>query len=220
MRQRPEIERQMRATIVLRAAVVLIALHGLRANAQDLSGADRAKVTFDEVEHGVYAGAEVGLLFVEAPGLGKGLGSGAVVGLNLGWDFSPYFGLGLFAIATSVSAPSGYQGLGDPSAPGGDFTGFLPGVEARLHLPIGKDQNEVSRLFFNVGLGVGLMFLQPRGLFPTEGNAPSGKLDVSLEYYTHVRHLSVGLALEGLAALPSGGQILGGDLSPFIRYSF
>jgi hypothetical protein len=64
------------------------------------------------------------------------------------------------------------------------------------------------------------MFLSPSSLFADSNPAPTGKLDVSLEYYSRLRHLSFGLAVEALAAFPTGGQIIGGDLSPFLRYSF
>ncbi len=212
-------------TLILKAAAIAVLLVGAsRADAQEqtptLGGADRARVTFNEVERGVYAGGQFGLLFAQVPGLGKGLASGMVVGANLGWDFSSYFGVGLFGMAISLSTPSGYQGLGAASGPGGDFTGILPGVEARLHLPIAQDSNNVNRLFLNVGLGGGLMFLTPAALFANSGDAPAGKVDVSLEYFSRLRHLSFGLAVEALAVLPNGGQILGGDLSPFLRYSF
>ena len=214
----------MRRTILLCAAAAAVAAVTSKAYAQDqpptLSGADREKVTFEEVEHGVYTGGQFGLLFVQAPGLGKGLGSGAVVAVDVGWDFSPYFGIGIFGLAASVSTPSGYQGLGATTAPGGDFTGMMPGLELQLHLPIAKDSNQVARLFFNVGLGGGVMFLSPGALFASGADAPAGKVDLSLEYFTRIRHFSIGLAVEGLGAFPSGGQIFGGDLSPFIRYSF
>ena len=216
----------MRFAILVGAAAAAVAAVAPSAFAQEqeqaptLGGADRPKVTFNEVEHGVYAGGEFGLLFVQAPGLGQGLGSGAVVGVSLGWDFSQYVGIGVFGLALSVSTPSGYQGLGAASAPGGDFTGMLPGLEVRLHLPIGKDANDVSRLFFNIGAGGGIMFLSPTSLFAAGADAPAARVDASLEYFTRIRHFSLGLAVEGLGVFPSGGQIFGGDLSPFVRYSF
>jgi hypothetical protein len=210
----------MRLFILSSAALAAVAVVASAASAQELSGADRPKVTFSEVEHGWYTGAELGVLVVQAPGVGGGLGSGVAIGVDVGWDFSEYLGVGIFALATSVSTPAGYQGFGGAASTGGDFTGIMPGLEVKLHLPIAKDQNDVSRLFLNVGLGGGLMFLTPAALFPSSGDAPAGKVDVSLEYFTRLRHFSVGLALEGLAAFPSGGQIFGGDLSPFIRYSF
>ena len=79
--------------------------------------------------------------------------------------------------------------------------------------------NGVDRLFLNVGAGGGVMFFQPRALFPP-GHSAAGKVDVGLEYFTRLRHLSLGLALEGLGALPRGGTLAGGALSPFVRYTF
>lgn len=209
----------MRQLKLICAAVAVAALLAPVALAQELGGADRVKVSFNEVEHGGYAGAEFGLLYLEAPGIGRGLGGGNVIGLHLGYDFSQYLGVGFFAMVAAVSSPVGYGGLGDGTQQG-DFTAILPGLEVRLHLPLAKDQNDVNRLFFNLGLGGGVMFLQPRALFPSEGIAPAGKVDVGLEYFTRLRHFSMGLALEALAAFPSGGQIFGGDLAPFLRYTF
>jgi hypothetical protein len=202
------------ASTVLTAALAMSSA----ARSQEVGGTEQTKVSFQEVEHGGYAGGEVGVLFLHAPGAGAGVGSGSVIGVSLGYDFAPWIGLGFFGLAIDAVAPAGYGGLGTSGAQG-DFSGLMPGLELRLHLPLANDQNGVDRLFLNLGAGGGVMFFQPRALFPY-GHAAAGKADVGLEYFTRLRHVSLGLALEGLGALPHGGKLLGGSLSPFVRYSF
>lgn len=202
-------------TAIFLAALVLAALP---ARAQEAAEAERAKPAFNEVEHGGYAGGEVGFLMLRGPGGGKGVATGSVIGVSLGYDFAPWIGLGFFGLAFDAVAPAGYAGLGKEGDQG-DFTGLLPGVELRFHLPIASDSNLVDRLFLNLGVGGGVLFYQPRGLFPS-GHSAAGKADVGIEYFTHLRHFSLGLVLEGLGALPRGGQLGGGSLSPFLRYTF
>jgi len=202
--------------------VALAAASGARS--QEVAATDQPKAAFHEVEHGGYAGGEVGVLLLGAPGPGGGLATGSVVEVSLGYDFAPWIGVGFFGMAIDAVAPAGYAGPG-ASAQGptpsvtGDFSGILPGLEARVHLPLADDQNGVDRLFLNLGVGGGVMFFQPRALFPN-GHSAAGKVDAGLEYFTRLRHLSLGLSLEGLAAIPHGGTLAGGSLSPFVRYSF
>ena len=202
------------ACVVLTAALALAS----GARSQEVAATEQTKAAFHEVEHGGYAGGEVGVLFLRAPGAGAGLASGSVVGVSLGYDFAPWIGVGFFGLAIDAVAPAGYGGLGN-SGVTGDFSAILPGLEARVHLPLADDRNGVDRLFLNLGAGGGVMFFQPRALFPG-GHSAAGKIDVGLEYFTRLRHLSLGLALEGLAAIPRGGTLAGGSLSPFVRYSF
>ena len=208
----------MRTRLLAFNALAALVIFAATARGQEAGEAERAKATFNEVEHGGYAGGEVGVLFLHAPGAGAGLASGSAIGVSLGYDFAPWIGVGFFGLAVDAVAPAGYRGLGTTGA-AGDFSGLMPGLEVRLHLPIADDRNGVDRLFLNLGAGGGVMFFQPRALFPI-GHAAAGKADVGLEYFTRLRHVSLGLALEGLGALPHGGTLAGGSISPFVRYSF
>jgi hypothetical protein len=214
---------RLSACAVLTAALA----YASGARSQEVGGSEQAKVsTFHEVEHGGYAGGEVGILVLHVPGAGAGVANGTVVGVSLGYDFAPWIGVGFFGLAIDAIAPANYGGLGDTGVTG-DFSGLLPGLEVRLHLPLADDQNGVDRLFLNLGVGGGVMFFQPRALFPS-GHSAAGKADVGLEYFTRLRHLSLGLALEGIGAIPSSaawratraGALAGGSLSPFVRYTF
>ncbi len=203
--------------LALNALAVLVLLGGT-ARGQEAGEAERTRATFNEVEHGGYAGGEVGVLFLHAPGANAGLASGSVVGVSLGYDFAPWIGVGFFGLAIDAVAPAGYGSFGTAGAEG-DFSGLMPGLEVRLHLPLANDRNGVDRLFLNLGAGGGVMFFQPRALFPG-GHAAAGKVDVGLEYFTRLRHISLGLALEGFGARPDERNLAGGSISPFVRYSF
>ena len=52
------------------------------------------------------------------------------------------------------------------------------------------------------------------------GIAPAGRLGLSLEYFTRLRHFSIGFGIEGVASAPGGSLMIGGSASPFARYSF
>ena len=181
---------------------------------------EQAPAQLNPVEHGLYAGTSIGVLFMHLPGTGAGIGSGALVGASLGYDFTPNIGLGFFGLGLALNTPSGYLGLGSNPTASGDLTALFPGLELVVRLPLVADRDDVDRLFLNIAAGGGALFLNPTGLVGTQGVLPAGKGDVSLEYFTHLRHFSIGLALDGLVAFPTGGTLIGGALSPFARYSF
>jgi hypothetical protein len=180
---------------------------------------EQAHAALQEVEHGGYTGGQIGVLFVKAPGDKGGLASGTLVGVNIGYDFIPWLGIGLFAWGGALLAPEGYGGLSG-GATSGDFSVFLPGVEARLHLPLGADSNGVDRVYLDIGAGAGALFLFPRDLI-VKGPVGAGKGDLGLEYFTHLRHLSLGLRVDGLyAPIQSSSALVALAVSPFVRYSF
>jgi hypothetical protein len=214
----------VRHVVLCAAALALAALlsppSALGQESPQVATTEQAPATLNEVEHGLYAGASIGALVLYLPGTGSGVGVGTLVSATLGYDFTPFIGMGFFAWGLALSTPSNYQGLGANPTASGDLTGIFPGLELVLHLPLSADRNDVDRLFFNVAAGGGALFLNPGGLVGTKGTLPAGMADLSLEYFTHLRHFSLGVALDGLAAFPSGGNLIGGALSLFARYSF
>jgi hypothetical protein len=214
----------MRLGYLLSAAVACAALvSSARSLGQEMTpqvSAEQAPAQLNPVEHGLYAGTSIGVLFLHLPGTGSGIGSGAMVGASFGYDFSPLIGVGFFGLGLALNTPSGYEGLGTAPTASGDLTALFPGLEVVLRLPLSRDRDDIDRLFFNIAAGGGALFLNPTGLVGTQGVLPAGKADLSLEYFTHLRHFSVGLALDGLLAFPTGGTLIGGALSPFARYSF
>jgi hypothetical protein len=182
--------------------------------------AEQPAPELNPVEHGPYASTSIGVLFLYLPGAGAGVGSGALVGVSLGYDFTPNIGVGFFGLGLALNTPSSYVGLGSSPSTSGDLTAMFPGLELVFRLPLSADRDGIDRLFLNVAAGGGALFLNPAGLVGTQGILPAGKADLSLEYFTRLRHFSVGLALDGLMAFPTGGTLAGGALSPFARYSF
>jgi hypothetical protein len=210
--------------MTLRAALVCAALGiSARSLAQEQAPqvvAEQAPAQLNPVEHGLYAGTSIGAMFLHLPGTGSGIGSGALVGVSFGYDFTPMIGLGFFGWGVAVNTPSGYEGLGSNPTATGDLTAFMTGMDLTLRLPVVMDRDGIDRLFLNVSVGAGPLFLNPAGLVGTQGILPAGKADLSIEYFTHLRHFSIGLALDGLLAFPTGGTLIGGALSPFARYTF
>src|SRR5579863_6368760 len=114
----------MRTRLLAFNALAALVFLAAPARGQEAGEAERAKATFNEVEHGGYAGGEVGVLFLHAPGMGAGLASGSVIGVSLGYDFAPWIGVGFFGLAVDAVAPAAYEGLGT-AGPEGDFSGIM-----------------------------------------------------------------------------------------------
>ncbi|MHB8419852.1 MAG: adventurous gliding motility protein CglE [Myxococcales bacterium] len=184
------------------AAATLFCLPALAQEVPAVS--ETAGTSLQEVERGGYAGSSFGFAMTRAQGAWA---TGTALDVDLGYDFTSFFGLGAFVWGASMS-PS--------SAALGDFSALFPGAEIRLYLPVASDANGVKRLFFDVRAGGGVMLFQGG----SSAAAPAGRLGASLEYFTRLRHFSVGLSLDGVAAFPGGSLMWGGALSPFARYSF
>jgi hypothetical protein len=222
--------RKLTPSLVLAGAFGLVALS---ASAEENAAvSESAAPTFQEVERGGYAGTEFGFALTTVPGDSGKLATGSVLEVELGYDISSLIGIGVFVWGASLTSP------GDAALPNGtaigDFSSVFPGAELRLYLPIASDSNGVKRLFFDLRAGGGVMLFEggltgyPSGSAapPSPNNnafsgiAPAGRLGVSLEYFTRLRHFSIGLGLEAVAAAPGGSVMVGGSASPFARYSF
>lgn len=222
--------RRLASALLFSSAVWLAA----PAAAADESGtiAEAGGPGLREVERGGYAGTAFGFAFSTIPGASGKLSTGSVLELELGYDLSRAFGLGLFLWGGSLTAP------GDAALPNGtpigDFSALFPGAEARFYLPLASDSSGVKRLYFGARGGLGVMLFEggltgyPSGAAAPaspnnngfNGVAPAGKLGGSLEYFTHLRHFSVGFGIEVVAADAGGSVLVGCSASPFARYSF
>jgi hypothetical protein len=201
-----------------RLAALLLLAASPTASAQEASVQEKAH-PLEEVEHGGYTGGQIGLLFMNAPGEGGGLAVGSLVGVNVGYDFTSWLGAGVFFLSGAVVAPNDYSGLSGGTVTG-DFTVFLPGAEVKFHLPLASDGNGTDRLFLELGVGAGALFPRPADLI-VKGPLATAKADLGLEYFTRLRHLSVGLRVDGfIAPVKSSSALSALGISPFIRYSF
>jgi hypothetical protein len=172
---------------------------------------------FADVERGVFAGMEVGALsFLDTPvadpekypgaGSGGGTSSGLVVGINAGVDLGSRLSVSAFALGTSQEASISY----------GAFDLLAAGLDLRWAFLARRDRNAWERFFAYVHARGGFAWSQPTGLFGDQDVLLGG--GVGVEYYTQLRHFSVGLALDGLYAVSAGAP--GISITPTVRYTF
>jgi hypothetical protein len=179
---------------------------------------DPRAAKFKDVERGLFVGFEVGGLgFLKTPtadvvkrpyaGSGGGSSTGLVVGLNVGVDIGTRLAVSLFALGANESARDVDYGA---------FSVYAGGLDLRYAFWAFKDRNGWDRLFLYVHGRGGYARTWPTGLF---GDAERiGAAGVGAEYYTRLRHFSVGLAVDGVLATSAGAA--GWAVYPTVRYTF
>jgi hypothetical protein len=142
------------------------------------------------------------------PGAGSGGGTsgGLVVAVNAGVDLGNRFAVSAFALGTSQEASISY----------GAFDLLAAGLDVRWAFLARRDRNAWERFFAYVHARGGYAWSHPAGLFGDHDVLVGGGLGV--EYYTQLRHFSVGLALDGLYAVSAGAP--GVSITPTVRYTF
>jgi hypothetical protein len=98
----------------------------------------------------------------------------------------------------------------------GDFSSLILGATAKVFLLGVPDDNGVKRLFGYVRGGVGLAVIGPKNFYP--GSDVVILAGAGLEYFTRLRHLSVGLDADFVMGVSYLGPGL--MLSPNLRYTF
>ncbi len=206
----------------MRRTFVALALCGLplAASAQEAAPAlqeDPRAARFSEVERGFFTGFEVGYLrLMKTPvadrtafpyaGSDGGVAQGLVTGVHVGYDLSSRLAILLFAWQGNATAGASY-GAFNVSTVGGDLRFALVGL---------RDTNEVQRLYLYLHARGGYVWARPTGLFgDTDVLAQGG---VGLEYYTRLRHFSVGLVVDGLYFTKVKASGLAAV--PTLRYTF
>jgi opacity protein-like surface antigen len=219
------------------AAVLLAAFTASSALAQEeeestpLSTAPteaQKKVPYNEVEHGFFVGAFTGLALTVKPGgtvydgsgnpSSPGMAMGQSGGIELGIEPTPAFSIGILAEGSAANTPSLYYGTCDPSAgscPHGNYTALTLGADARLNLSLGPDVNGIRRSYFFIRAGAGYSILSPKGMLQNELLVFGGP---GFEYFTHLRHFSVGIEADATFGVTNKG--LGLSLQPLVRYGF
>ena len=204
----------------------LALFHGLLLNlalaafaptlAQDAAPApleDPRAPKFNDVERGFFVGFEAGWValtrtpnqdpvkFPFATG-GGGTAQGAAIGLHLGYDLTSRFAVALFAEGAELKASPSY-GAFDLLAAGhiGEF----------MH----KAVLEIDQSWHAHGRG-GYLISHPTGLFTDTDVLIGGGLGA--EYFTQLRHFSVGLRIDGLYVLAAKAP--GFAIAPVVRYTF
>ncbi|QSQ14499.1 adventurous gliding motility protein CglE [Myxococcus landrumensis] len=180
---------------------------------------DRPAVTFDEIERGFYFALYGGPLFMTNPPAAEGtprpFSSGPMAQVEMGYDLSERVSLGLFIMGSSIRTSAEYVGESGGKV-SGDFSTLVPGAVLRARLVGLADSQEVKRTWFYLRAGAGYAMFSPKSLLPDSDILVFAGPGV--EYYTRLRHFSVGVEVTG-NYLVSGGSF-GFAVAPNIRYAF
>lgn len=190
---------------------------------------DPRAAKYHDVERGFFAGTESGFLMLfSTPTADKnrfpfagdngGLASGFMAGAHAGYDINEKFALALFALGGNPKASVNY----------GAFDVVAVGADARFAFYSSMDGNDIERLYLYVHGRAGYLFTHPCGLFAgsynTDSNTCSGNGDVlvgagpGIEYFTRLRHFSIGIAADFQYAVKAGAPGLA--ILPTLRYTF
>jgi len=205
---------------IIVAVAVLLALAAPASRAEEAAPIlqeDPRAARFRDVERGFFVGFDAGWLSLfKTPtadpsrhpyaGADGGLSSGILVGVNAGVDLGTRVAVSVFAVGANEKADVDY----------GAFSLYAAGLDLRVAFWSMKDRNGWERLFAYAHARGGYARTWPVGLFGDVENLASG--GVGIEYFTRLRHFSVGMALDGIYALKAGAA--GWSLYPTVRYTF
>lgn len=179
---------------------------------------DRPAETFDEIERGLYFSVQGGPFFLVNPPAETGprpFSPGQAAMVEVGYDLGELLSVGLFVLGSANRAGSDYIGNSGGAA-SGDFSALVPGATLRANLVGFADSQEVKRTFFYARAGAGLALFSPKLLLPDSDILVFAGPGV--EYYTRLRHFSVGLEVTGSYLVSSGS--FGFAVTPNLRYAF
>lgn len=178
---------------------------------------DPRAARFHEVERGLFTGFEIGYLrLLKTPvakpasfpyaGTEGGAAQGFVSGVLVGYDLSSRLAVSIFAWQGNATASPSY----------GSFNVTAAGADLRFALLGLRDSNEVERLYLYLHARGGYVRTYPKGLFGENDLLAQGGAGV--EYFTRLRHFSVGLMVDGLYF--STAKAAGLSVVPTLRYTF
>lgn len=180
---------------------------------------DRPAEKFDEIERGLYFGVQGGAFFILNPPAPEGeerpFSPGQSAQVEIGFDFGDRFSLGVFALGAMNRAGSEYIGNSGGTA-SGDFSTLAFGGTGRVNVKGFADSQEVKRTFIYVRAGAGLAMFSPKLLLPDSDILVFAGPGV--EYYTRLRHFSVGVEVTGSYLISAGS--IGFAVTPNLRYAF
>lgn len=210
-----------RSSLTLVAVALLSAASA--ASAQEAPAAaptkDKAAVTYNEVERGIYLGATAGPLFILNPPATSGprpFSPGQMAQVEVGFDIGDRLSVGAFLTGSANKENADYQGSSGGTA-SGDFGMLIPGGNVRLNILGFADSQGTTRTYLYVRGGAGYVFYGPVELLRDVHDFLAFG-SVGVEYYTRLRHFSLGLEASGAFLLPSG--TVGFALTPSLRYAF
>lgn len=205
-------------TRTLALALALLPLASVAQGTQ-ASGERVGPPPVDEVERGFYVGVNAGAHYIHnapaAEGAVRPSSLGQQAQVELGVDIGSHLSVGLFLTGTANRFGSDYHGLSGGSV-SGDVTSLTPGAVLRLHALGFADGHGVKRTWLYLRGGAGYAMFFPRAMLPeAEIMVFAGP---GIEYYTKLRHFSVGIELTGSYLVGSGA--LGISVTPNLRYAF
>jgi hypothetical protein len=190
------------------------------ALAQDAAPAlqeDPRAPKFRDVERGFFVGFELGYLeLLDTPtadpeafpyaGDSGGAAGGMIVGVNAGVDLGSRVAVSLYGSGGSNEADVNY----------GSFSLYSAGLDLRVSLLGRRDRNGFERFFVYAHGRGGYAKSWPSGLFADDDIVVAG--GVGVEYFTRLRHFSVGAAADYVRATKAGAN--GFAIYPTLRYTF
>jgi hypothetical protein len=207
------------APFVLFSALAAPTLAGAQPSTTDTASVqDRPAVTFNEIERGFYFSVQGGPSFLVNPPAEEGerpFSTGQMAQVELGVDIGERLSVGIFLMGAANRAGSDYTGNSGGAA-SGDFSYLVPGAVARMHLVGFEDNQDVKRTWIYARGGVGYTLFSPKLLLPDSDILVFAGPGV--EYYTRLRHFSVGLEVTASYLVSSGS--FGFAVSPNLRYAF
>jgi hypothetical protein len=199
------------------AVLLLVPALALGQEAAPQLQEDPRAARFDDVERGFFVGFEAGYLgLLDTPtadrerfrlaGDSGGAAGGILVGATVGVDLGTRLSVALFGQGGNASANANY----------GSFSLLAAGADVRFALKGWRDRNDWERLFVYVHGRGGYARTYPEGLFGTSDVVVAAGPGV--EYYTKLRHFSIGAAADVVYATKAGAA--GFALYPTVRYTF
>ena len=178
---------------------------------------DPRAARFRDVERGFFVGFEAGYQgWLDTPtadvekfplaGTSGGSAGGLVVGVLVGTDLGSRLSVALYAQGGNAKANPDY----------GAFSLFSGGADVKLAVFGRRDRNDWERLYLYVHARGGWARSYPEGLFGTSDVVFAAGPGV--EYYTRLRHFSVGFGADYVRATKAGAN--GFAIYPTVRYTF
>jgi hypothetical protein len=204
-------------TRALLLAVGLAASPAL-AQTRGLPTRDKEAVQIREVERGIHLGVAGGLSAYVNPPASAGprpFSMGQAVRVEAGVDLGERLAVSAYVQGMANRAGADYQGFSNRAA-SGDFTTLVVGGTVRGYLFGLLDAQEVKRTWIYLRGGAGYALFSPRTLIDRSDVMIFG--GGGIDYFTKLRHFSVGVELTGSYLLASG--TVGFGLTPHLRYAF
>ena len=118
---------------------------------------------------------------------------------------------------SSAKAGSDYLGNSNPAgSASGDYTQITPGITGRFSFVGFQDSQEVRRTWLYLRGGVGYAMFSPKALLPDSDILVF--VGPGVEYYTRLRHFSVGLEVTGSFLTRAGSFAVA--VTPNLKYAF